>query len=173
VPPLRERVEEIEPLAERFLTQAREQWNCHAHRISEEARAALHDYAWPGNVRQLKNVIERAAVVCLGEVIGIDDLPEALAQARRKGSASPAVDKDSRSAGAPPSQTHVVSEAAENDGSRSCEARVRAFEARLIREALQKTSGNRTKAAELLQMPRRTLGTKLQALDITGGEGGG
>ncbi|CAN96811.1 sigma-54 dependent transcriptional regulator [Sorangium cellulosum So ce56] len=76
VPPLRERVAEIGPLAGRFLEEACLQLDQRgAPRISPEALAALEAYAWPGNVRELRNVIERAAVLCAGESVLPADLP--------------------------------------------------------------------------------------------------
>ncbi|WP_437544171.1 sigma 54-interacting transcriptional regulator [Sorangium sp. So ce367] len=76
VPPLRERIAEIGPLAGRFLEEACRQLDQRgAPRISPEALAALEAYAWPGNVRELRNVIERAAVLCAGESVLAADLP--------------------------------------------------------------------------------------------------
>ncbi|WP_437276342.1 sigma 54-interacting transcriptional regulator [Sorangium sp. So ce375] len=76
VPPLRERVAEIGPLASRFLEEAcRRLDQRSAPRISPQALAALEAYAWPGNVRELRNVIERAAVLCAGESVLPADLP--------------------------------------------------------------------------------------------------
>ena len=164
VPPLRERIEEIEPLAERFLAQARQQWSCRASKISAEARGRLRAHGWPGNVRQLKNVIERAAVVCRGDVIGLDDLPEALVSAPVEERAQ----KVAVPAAAASAPAAVGERIVEEEAGLSFEGRVQAFETRLIREALAKTGGNKSKAAEILQMPRRTLGTKLQALGLLG-----
>lgn len=87
VPPLRERREEILPLAELFLARARAAWNATARSFSASASELLAAWPWPGNVRQLKNVVERAAVVCAEEVIDIVDLPDRL---RRERLAEPA-----------------------------------------------------------------------------------
>ncbi|WP_437480023.1 sigma 54-interacting transcriptional regulator [Sorangium sp. So ce1014] len=80
VPPLRERVSEIGPLAVRFLEEAcRQLEQRSAPRISPEALAVLEAYFWPGNVRELRNVIERAAVLCAGDSVEPVDLPPHLA----------------------------------------------------------------------------------------------
>src|SRR5690606_35447157 len=75
LPPLRERGEDIELLAEHFLEQFRSEYHRSGCRLSEEAYAALLAYCWPGNVRQLHNVIERAVLVCSGDVILPEHLP--------------------------------------------------------------------------------------------------
>ncbi|WP_437809294.1 sigma 54-interacting transcriptional regulator [Sorangium sp. So ce1078] len=80
VPPLRERVAEIGPLAGRFLEEAcRQLEQGSAPRISAEALAVLEAYSWPGNVRELRNVIERAVVLCAGDSVEPADLPPHLA----------------------------------------------------------------------------------------------
>jgi len=83
VPPLRDRANEIVPLAEHFaLTTAAEQGRP-APTIAEDARDALTGYTWPGNVRELKNAIERALVLC-GEQITQSDLPDKLRDAGQR-----------------------------------------------------------------------------------------
>ncbi len=77
VPPLRRRPEDIQMLTERFLQRYTRQTGCHAE-FSDEAMAMLVRYPWPGNVRELESVLERALVVCHGEAIVPEHLPEAL-----------------------------------------------------------------------------------------------
>ena len=74
VPPLRERIEDIRPLATHVLAQTGR-----ALTISDEALAILERYRWPGNVRELQNVVEQMASTSEGNQIGIDDLPPAIA----------------------------------------------------------------------------------------------
>jgi NtrC-family two-component system response regulator AlgB len=81
VPPLRERPEDILPLAERMLIEATRRNERSELRFSEEASTALLAFSWPGNVRELRNVVERAAVLSRGRVIRESDLPEAIFQA--------------------------------------------------------------------------------------------
>jgi DNA-binding NtrC family response regulator len=149
VPPLRARKEEILPLAELFLSRARSQWKASAQRLSDEAKEALQTYPFPGNVRQLKNAIERAAVVCTGDEVQLEDLPPQLW--------SDALDEANPFA-APTGPL--------NGAHGSLTQRVRAFEVELIRQALSKTHGNQSEAARLLGVARRTLASKVHALGL-------
>jgi len=79
VPPLRERAEDILPLAELFLASLGRR---SIRGFTPEAGAVLQGYGWPGNVRELRNVIERAAILCRGDVIGVENLPGGLAGQR-------------------------------------------------------------------------------------------
>jgi DNA-binding NtrC family response regulator len=78
VPPLRERGEDVEPLAEKFLEAYAAKHGRAAQRFDAAARAALAAYDFPGNVRELSNVVERAVIVVEGETVGAKDLPEAV-----------------------------------------------------------------------------------------------
>jgi two-component system response regulator AtoC len=75
IPPLRDRPEEIEPLVHRFITAATAAAKRRAPRLSAEALEMLAGYAWPGNIRELRNVIERALVLCEGAEITLEHLP--------------------------------------------------------------------------------------------------
>jgi DNA-binding NtrC family response regulator len=140
VPPLRERVEEVVALALHVLASSRS-----ATEISPEACDALRAYWWPGNVRHLRNVIERAAAICPGGTIKLDDLPDDLFE-----HASGAATDGARSP----------------DGSYSLPHRLRSLEAAAIREVLDKASGNQSEAARLLGVPRRTLANRVHALGL-------
>ncbi|HMG21834.1 MAG TPA: sigma 54-interacting transcriptional regulator, partial [Kofleriaceae bacterium] len=83
IPPLRERVDEIRPLAERFLKEARRQAGSDVRTIDPRALAALEGYGWPGNVRELRNVIERAVVLAEGSTITPADLTDRVRGAAR------------------------------------------------------------------------------------------
>ncbi|HVA84631.1 MAG TPA: sigma-54 dependent transcriptional regulator [Candidatus Binataceae bacterium] len=78
VPPLRERREDIGPLAQWLLTAASVRNRRAPMRLAPEAAAALKSYRWPGNVRELRNALERAAVLCRSEVIALEDLPDSV-----------------------------------------------------------------------------------------------
>ncbi len=84
LPPLRERPEDLVPMAERLV--AFFGWSCHraVTGFTEEAMGLLRNYAWPGNVRELRNVIERAVILCKGERIDVHHLPENLHAAGRQ-----------------------------------------------------------------------------------------
>lgn len=75
LPPLRERLEDILPLARRLLTFFARQNHRQPLDLSEEAQQALQNYPWPGNVRELRNILERAILLGNDKLIGIDDLP--------------------------------------------------------------------------------------------------
>jgi DNA-binding NtrC family response regulator len=141
VPALRERVEDLEPLARHFLEAAAVGWGRRLPELSEAARAALHAYHWPGNVRELKNVIERALALTTGDVIGAEHVPIATGSAAARASEGAA----------------ALAEGA------SWRERMGALEREAILDALGRCAGNQTRAAELLGMPRRTFCEKLKA----------
>ena len=85
LPPLRKQVENIIPLAEYFLTRMAENQTLPVISMSSEVKAILHNYRWPGNIRQLENLIERSAVFCEDGIIRANDLPTEL---HEKGSRS-------------------------------------------------------------------------------------
>jgi DNA-binding NtrC family response regulator len=135
IPPLRERVTEIAPLAERFLAAAsRTLDRGEPLRLSAEALGYLERYRWPGNVRELRNVIERAAVLSSGDVIVPADLPAHLTGVAG-GSAAPTGGGDSLDDTRP----------APTD------------ERERILEALEQCAGNQTRAAKQLGVSLRTL----------------
>ena len=74
IPPLRERKDDIAPLAEFFLSQFNKKYNFHK-KFSESSLCILNEYAWPGNIRELKNIVERAIIISSGDVIDPDVLP--------------------------------------------------------------------------------------------------
>ena len=75
VPPLRDRIEDVPQLAEYFLRRYAERYQRPVQKLSQEAYEQLFSYHWPGNVRELQNAIERAVLMCKGEVIGVQHLP--------------------------------------------------------------------------------------------------
>jgi NtrC-family two-component system response regulator AlgB len=82
IPPLRERPDDIDLLATTMLAFFGAQNHKAFRGFSEEARRALRRYAWPGNIRELRNVIERAAILCPGDVIAVENLPESVSPRR-------------------------------------------------------------------------------------------
>ncbi len=74
LPPLRERKEEIIPLAEHFLKKYSQEYKREISGFTEDALRELEEYHWPGNVRELENVVERAVILCEGDVITKEDL---------------------------------------------------------------------------------------------------
>jgi two-component system response regulator AtoC len=145
LPALRERPEDIDALARHFLSRcARLRPGPPLTGISPDAQAAMRDYRWPGNVRELEHAIERAVVLADGAEIREEDLPEAV----REPTAAP--------------RTPVPLP----DGTLSIKRATRALEAELIRRALAQTHGNRTRAAELLDLSYRALLYKIKEYGV-------
>ncbi|WZP00021.1 sigma-54 dependent transcriptional regulator [Isosphaeraceae bacterium EP7] len=144
LPPLRERIEGVLPIAERFAAEFSARNGRMPLAISAAASQALLDYDWPGNIRELRNVIERASVLCPGPEITPCDLPESLIRgiASRPGAepAEPATVRPSE-----PNLARVKGEA----------------ELACITEALEKHGNNRLRAASELGISRMTLYKKL------------
>ena len=151
LPPLRERVDEIRPLAERFLKDAARQAKSPVRSFDAEALAALEAYSWPGNIRELRNVIDRAVVLAEGKAISLADLTE---RVRGGKSTSPAPEPGALDPG--------IGEIAGGD----YRDHVRKFEISLILQALHKHNGNQTEAARMLNLPLRTLVHKIQTYGI-------
>jgi DNA-binding NtrC family response regulator len=130
LPPLRDRKEDILPLAEAFLSEIGRSVGRPAGGLSEDATDRLLAHPWPGNVRELRNAVERAVILCDGGLITGEHLPIAL------GRTSPAV--SSESAAAFPAEGMKL-ESIERD---------------LLYKALEKAHNNKSQAAKLLGLPR-------------------
>jgi two-component system response regulator AtoC len=142
IAPLRERREDIGILIDHFLTRNNTRLGTQIRAVSNEARKMLLEYAWPGNVRELENTIERAMVLSETDIVDVTDLPERVREALD------------------PVQVHLSS------GELSIKKTVQAIEEILIRRALQKTKGNRTRAAEILEISHRALLYKIKDYKI-------
>ena len=138
VPPLRERKTDITLIAEHFLEKYSSEHGKQIRRISTPAIDMLMSYHWPGNVRELENTIERAVLVCDGNVIHGHHLPPTLQTAESTGTVSSLPLADT----------------------------VGSFEKDLIQDALKTTRGNRAKAAQLLQSTERIIRYKVKLYDI-------
>ena len=157
IPPLRERLEEIEPLARRFLTEANEANGSALTGFDPDALELLRQYSWPGNVRELRNVVHRAAVMAREQQVVVDDLPDRLLEAlRRDGDGSP-LQRTSAAAG---------DDDQEQDADVDFKTRIQRYETRLIRDALEQTGWSKTRAAQRLRIPLRTLIYKINSFDI-------
>ena len=138
VPPLRDRREDIPVLLDHFIARNNARFGTNIAGITPEARRLLLEYPWPGNVRELENTIERSMVLAEGETISVEDLPERTREARD------------------PIQSHLTT------GELSIKKTSRIIEEILIRRALTKTKGNRTRAAEVLEISHRALLYKIK-----------
>jgi two-component system response regulator HydG len=133
-PPLRARRDDIPLLIDHFLGIYCRKNSRERLTVQAEALRKLLDYPWPGNVRQLENVIERAAVLCRSELIRIEDLPDDVAEA---------------SAAPPAALNFEIGTPLEE------------LEQRMIRETLRHTQGDKSLAAQLLGISTRTIYRKL------------
>ncbi len=134
VPPLRERREDLESLAEKFLADYASKHGRPARGFEREALAAISAYDFPGNVRELANVIERAVVLTEGERVGTRELPEA------------------------------VRAAAAASTRRARRPTLAELEADYIRETLEAVGGNKSEAARILGISRKNLYERLARL---------
>ncbi|MBS2012243.1 MAG: sigma 54-interacting transcriptional regulator [Deltaproteobacteria bacterium] len=162
VPPLRARREDIGPLAGRFVEAANARHGRSLQGLSPLALEVLAAYAFPGNVRELKNAIERAVVVASGAQIEVEDLPERI----RSGFLAAAPASATVASATTTSTTSATGDAGPEStlGNVDLRERVRAYERKLIERALSENDGNRTRTAEALGLPVRSLFYKLKEL---------
>ncbi len=153
VPPLRERKDDVMVLANAFVTRFNRELNREVpvRGFSPEAAALMDAWSWPGNVRELENAMERAVLLAEGDVIVPESLPEKLW-------AAPDVPAPSAS-GAPALPTP-------ESANYSLKRAMTTLEETFIRAALRKTRGNRTRAAELLEISHRALLYKIKDYGI-------
>ncbi len=140
LPPLRERTEDIPPLVNHYLAYFAKENGRPEMSISENAMSALCSYPWPGNIRELKNCVERMVVLTRGNLIDLDNVPINI---REK---------------ITPGISHTILSSSSCDLERN--------EKMLISRALEECGGNRTKAAEKLGISRRTLHRKLALYNL-------
>jgi Nif-specific regulatory protein len=155
VPPLRERREDIPLLTDHLLHLAATSHEKRIGGITSEARDILQRFDWPGNVRQLKNAIERAVALARdGEMIGVQNLSPVLRRSVDDGAAGDE----------PPCDVPAADAPAESSG--SLRAARAAFEGRYIAEVLAREGGNVSRAAEVLGISRVMLHKKLKSLGL-------
>ncbi len=130
MPPLRERKEDIPELVNYFISRVNQETNRHVKGVEEEVMQCFFAYDWPGNIRQLQNVIQRAAVLAGGEMISIKDLPVELQEIAKKRAGEGEMDLRKRRRDA---QTRAVAE----------------VERLTLLRVLEETGGDVTKAARL------------------------
>ncbi len=150
LPPLRERRDLIRPLAERLRKEFAARNDRPVAAIADDALEALEAYHWPGNIRELRNVIERAVALCPGTEVQLDDLPEALRQPAGGAEPAPAVLSFTEAASGTLTQAKEEAEAAR------------------IAAALERNNNNRLRAAAELGISRMTLYKKLHRYGLMG-----
>jgi len=145
IPPLSERPEDIPLLIEHFIAKHNKRLGLNVEGISRKAMKVLQQYSWPGNVRQLENVLERAMVMSSGDVLDVEDFPDEIR-----------FSKNNKPISNLPETLYSIKEA------------TRWLEKELIIKALKKTGGNRTQAAKLLDISHPALLYKMKDYGIGG-----
>jgi two-component system response regulator AtoC len=144
IPPLRERRSDIPILIDHFIRSFNESKRAGITGVDREAMAALTQYHWPGNIRELENLVERLVILKQSGMVGLADLPDKIvhsAQARQ------APDAEARSFTS--GEVNLVQE-------------LERYENRLIMEALRRSNGVTSRAAQLLNLNRTTLVEKMK-----------
>ena len=136
IPPLRERKDDLFLFIEYFLEQANQSLNKEVVGLSKEVDKAFRNYAWPGNFRELKNIIKRSVLLTQTNLIPIEVIPKEVVY------------------------SEPIEDGSENDFSKEGNER------RLIINALHETRNNKTKAAKLLNITRKTLYNKMEQYEI-------
>jgi len=145
MPALRERKEDLPLLVHHFLEKVNQENKKQTKRISDEAWEYIMNYSWPGNVREVENALERAVIMCKDEVIGREHFPMDL-----RANIKP-----------------VYAQASElSNNSETMPKAVETLERQMIVQALQKTGGNKRKAAHMLGLTERILGYKVKQYNL-------
>lgn len=158
MPPLRDRKEDIVLLADAFLKHFAKENGKPYRELTSEALNCLMEYDWPGNVRQLRTAIEHGVVMSQGPKITVRHLPPFLKEERTSLPSNTGSEPSSGGSSAAPSA--IVASSGGND------LNLAAMEERFIRLALDRTNGNRTEAADLLGISRRTLQRRLKEMGL-------
>jgi len=165
VPPLRERRDDVELLIDHFLAQKAAEFGVPTPALGRAARDALVAYDFPGNVRELENILERALTLCENDEIHAADLR--LNGAAAETAAPPAAGTGSPlAATAPPGTSAAPNPAAPPAGGAELQAYLDDVERQRITEALERTRWNKTQAAKLLGISFRALRYRLEKLGI-------
>jgi transcriptional regulator with PAS, ATPase and Fis domain len=146
LPPLRERKEDIPLLVDHCINNLNRELGKTVTGVSEETLKLLMEYDWPGNVRELENLIERAMVLGKSEILGAENFPAQIKRVREQ------MD----------SPRYILGQLKLPEVGISLIETVEDMEKRLIQEALERTGGNKTKAAELLGVTRKIMRYKAE-----------
>jgi DNA-binding NtrC family response regulator len=152
LPPLRERKEDIPLLVAHFVQKYNARLHKSVARVEDDALAALGGYPWPGNIRELENVLERTILFCEGPVIRAADLPPSLRQ-------HPVAEV---------AQISPTANVAPGPLKEIVKGQVQAIERDLIVRGLEVTGGNVTRTAKLLKISRKSLQMKMKEFGLRG-----
>jgi DNA-binding NtrC family response regulator len=152
LPPLRERREDILPLAQHFIRKYTQENGKHiSDQLSAEVLSLLESYRWPGNVRELENVMERAVIISRNDVLVREDLREEIT--------------DPKIAASQATGQSIATQIEISNGI-SFYDEVNRFQIELIRRALEMTGGHQSRAAKLLGLNTTTLNSKIRYYNI-------
>jgi len=151
LPALRERREDIHPLVIHFLEHYKQRTGRFVSGISKGALRALISYDWPGNVRELENAVERAVIIAAGRQIELDDLPSAIGNVASERQAMVRVER-----------AQAASEGRNTKLEIDVPSSMDEIERHAIEATLDYTSGDKTRAARLLNIGRKTIYRKLE-----------
>ena len=151
LPALRERREDIHPLVIHFLEHYKQRTGRFVSGISRAALRALISYDWPGNVRELENAVERAVIIAAGRQIELDDLPAAIGNVASERKAMVRVER-----------AQAASEGRSTKLELDVPSSMDEIERHVIEATLDYTSGDKTRAARLLNIGRKTIYRKLE-----------
>lgn len=154
IPPLREKKEDIPLLVEHFLRKHREVQKKNVSGVSEEALRLLMDYPWPGNIRELENVLLRAIVLCPSNCIEAEDLPAELQREGERREGKVPVDRQELKRMKRLAQQKIKEE----------------MEKKFIEEALKRGEGNVLRSAEMVGMDRRQFQNLIKKYGISSKE---
>jgi len=157
IPRLSDRPEDLELYLEHFLAKSNEIYGKEIKGYDDELQELLRNYKWEGNVRELKHLVESMVAICRGEFLSIKDVPEYVYHRVTKGHF--AYEKEEM---ALPYKTYDFSKVKDFSLSKALED----SEREIITEALRFAGGNKTKASQLLGIPRPTLIYKMEKLGI-------
>ena len=146
MPPLRERPEDVPLLATHFIERFNREFRKSTQGFTDEALGKLERYRWPGNVRELRNVVERGMILESKEWLGVEDIPPEVREGAGSEAAAP-----TEAAGAPAVDAGFG---------------LRQMEEQMVRQALEKTSGNQSRAAGLLNISRDALRYKMKKFGL-------
>jgi DNA-binding NtrC family response regulator len=147
IPPLRERPEDVELLAAHFVQRFDEEFRKSTNGFTAEAIEILQGYHWPGNVRELRNVVERAMILENKEYLGVEDLEASIREAVTSGDAG--------------AKLQAASFVLPEEG-----FALQRMEEEMVRQALERTGGNQSHAADLLQISRDALRYKMKKFGL-------
>jgi nitrogen regulation protein NR(I) len=167
LPPLRQRREDVNLLAEYFLKKIATQKHLPQLKLSEEAVKLMEEYPWPGNVRELENTIQRACVLATSDVLLPKDIPLGAAGQRSDGDSDRAPAVSSNTSPVKPTletAVEILLDAASTDRSLQL---LPWLEREFTLFAMKRTKGNQVKAAKLLGVTRATLRKRIERYGIT------